>query len=165
MCFSLLLFEKSVPELLVCGVFNERGQKGSVTRWSCPSCCGYKHGPEGSYRMEVSPVCEILAMYYASREAQEKDRVRGHAYRQTLQISRTRWINQNFSCGRPNPPNYKNPRATGCCITSWRGRWLGVVEVRTIVQEKFHHCPMTSMKTTLEFKCTLKRKYLRTNLT
>ena len=44
---------------------------------------------------------------------------------------------------------------------------FGVVEVRTtIVQEKFHHCPMTSMKTTLELKCTLKRNHLRTtNLT
>ena len=53
-------------------------------------------------------VCEILAMYYASRGAHEKDRVRGHACRQTLQISRTRWIHQNFFCGRPNPHDYEN---------------------------------------------------------
>ena len=65
------------------------------------------------------------------------------------------------------PAQLQEPCAAGCCITSWRARWLGMVEVRTTnVQEKFHHCPMTSMKTTLELKCTLKRNYLRTtNLT
>ena len=61
------------------------------------------------------------------------------------------------------PAQLQKPCAAGFGITSSRGRWLGVVEVevRTIVQEKFHHCPMTSMKTTLELICTLKRNYLR----
>ena len=108
------MFEKSVPELpaelpelLVCGVIEAKGPKRPIRQCDLVilSLLSRLSARTGRVLQDGS---EILAMCHASTEAHEKDRVRGHAYRQTLQISRTRWIHQNFFCGRPNPHNYEN---------------------------------------------------------